>query len=206
MQKKWRPILATAAVLCVAAWMYLHDVHTPLDLSTVSYPFDQDHGKLSDIPAEFRKLDGQKVVADGYVIPLDQTEQIRRFALEPWIPSEPGTAATLQQVVDCTCNPMKYISDKVRVYGRLHVFVQLDGEFIVSVYQMDVDRIECTSTRPAARWPWLIIAAVPVAVIAVMLPRSAIRRHFQLAGRCTGCGYDLRATPSRCPECGASYR
>ena len=47
-------------------------------------------------------------------------------------------------------------------------------------------------------WLVTVLAAVPGLAAA-----RAVRRHQRAAGsRCAACGYDLRATPGRCPECG----
>ena len=32
--------------------------------------------------------------------------------------------------------------------------------------------------------------------------RESVRDKRQRTGQCTGCGYDLRSSPQRCPECG----
>lgn len=48
------------------------------------------------------------------------------------------------------------------------------------------------------RYPVILSSVLPALWILLKLRR--VRRHAQ--GRCTQCGYDLRATPNRCPECG----
>jgi hypothetical protein len=47
-------------------------------------------------------------------------------------------------------------------------------------------------------WCPLISAMIPLATLWRLLPRT----HAQ--GKCATCGYDLRATPERCPECGTA--
>jgi hypothetical protein len=60
-----------------------------------------------------------------------------------------------------------------------------------------------------ARKSYLIVPLwFPLAVLAtpgvIMLGRDLRRRRRTRAGLCVACGYDLRSTPGRCPECGLS--
>jgi hypothetical protein len=54
-----------------------------------------------------------------------------------------------------------------------------------------------------AIWPIVLLSAVAPCI---GLQRVWRRRRWAKSGRCRFCGYDLRATPDRCPECGATVK
>jgi flagellar biosynthesis protein FliR len=48
----------------------------------------------------------------------------------------------------------------------------------------------------------ILLGLVYLLVIGLIVRRSVLAEVWA-RGRCIGCGYDLRASPDRCPECGA---
>ena len=59
-------------------------------------------------------------------------------------------------------------------------------------------------------FPILIVMVIAAAVLAIraliqdLIIRARLRKYRTtiVPGHCPGCGYDLRASPERCPECG----
>ena len=62
--------------------------------------------------------------------------------------------------------------------------------------------------RYVGRWRELFVPVWSICALFSLLPAGSVffalrRRRAGATGLCVQCGYDLRATPERCPECGA---
>lgn len=124
------------------------DGYTEVDLRAMSlFSFDQQNGRDEDVPAQFRKLDGKKVILTGEMwVPGSFADRVKDFQLCYSVAkccfSGPPQ---VQHFVNSTAPPGKAIpvySGLVEVAGTLRVKVKPGPEGkVASVYEMDVERV-----------------------------------------------------------------
>ena len=112
--------------------------------------FDYDPDKGGNIPADVLALNGATIRLNGFMIPIDQAENITSFALVPSLFACCfGQPPQVQHTVVCKAPNGKavgYYPDELLVEGKLKVEEKRDDGFIVSVFEVDV-----SSVKPAVK-------------------------------------------------------
>lgn len=149
--------LVVIGIFFGSRWLTRHDFRDAhvrnVDLGTLSdFKFDQDKGALADIPLPVRQLDGQRIAIDGYMIPMDSSNDgIIEFALIQglWNNSNPS----LQGIVVIHLPSRKcvqYFPDRIRVIGNLRISeTRDDGGSIVTLFDMSAESIRPTPDSSA---------------------------------------------------------
>lgn len=109
-----------------------------------NFDYDADHG--GNIPADVLRLNGATLRLRGYMIPLDQAENIGEFALVPSLSAIPfGRPRKVQQVVVVHLPPgqgINYSPDELQVQGTLSVKEKKDNGLIVSIFDLDATSVK----------------------------------------------------------------
>ena len=87
--------------------------------------------------------------------------------------------------------------------GLFHWSGGVKGSNIYNPATGQLDEVATYETRYGSVPVWPAAAATGCLLLATITPDLVGRRQ-RRDGRCRRCGYDLRASPGRCPECGAA--
>lgn len=113
-----------------------------------NFEYDQEHG--GNIPGDIKQLSGARIRLHGFMIPMDQAENITQFALVPSLFACCfGQPPQIQHTIVCDCPKGKavgYCPDEIVVEGTLKVEEKKDDGYIVSIFGLGV-----TSVRPAPK-------------------------------------------------------
>ena len=112
--------------------------------------FEYDQEKGGNIPKDVQQLSGQPVRLRGFMIPMDQADNITKFALVPDLFACCfGQPPQIQHMVVANCPEGKavgYSPDEIVVEGKLNVEEKKDDGYIVSIFEVSV-----TSVKAAPR-------------------------------------------------------
>jgi hypothetical protein len=91
-------------------------------------------------------------------------------------------------------------------HSRFSVGLGFWGDDYVDAQEMSIWSPAYVNHERYISIPWWSVftaTLIPSLLLLRRVRRELHRRRISRRGLCTRCGYDLRATPDRCPECGA---
>src|SRR5688572_24374103 len=108
--------------------------------------FDYDQDKGGNIPQDVKALAGSTIRVRGFMIPMDQADNITKFALVPDLFACCfGQPPQIQHMIVANCPEGKavgYSPDEILVEGKLNVEEKKDDGYIISIFEVTVSSVK----------------------------------------------------------------
>jgi hypothetical protein len=108
-----------------------------------SWPYEDG---LKGMPDSLRKLDGQKVMMTGFMLPIDEVENISKFLLVQSLWSccfgQPPDVNGLVRVEMQGRKRVEYQYDPIRIIGILTIKANYDDDYCTDVYTLKAESVE----------------------------------------------------------------
>jgi hypothetical protein len=108
-----------------------------------SWPYQDG---LKGMPESVKKLDGQKVLMTGFMLPIDEVENIKQFLLVQSLWSccfgQPPDINGIVRVVYKGKKKLDYQYEPIKVIGTFHVKATVEDGYCVDIYQLETESVE----------------------------------------------------------------
>lgn len=108
-----------------------------------SWPYEDG---LKGIPPAIKKLDDKKVVMTGFMLPIDEVENIKEFLLVQSLWSccygQPPDINGIVRVVMQGKARTDYQFDPIQITGTFRIIEAIEDGYCVDIYQLHADKVE----------------------------------------------------------------
>ena len=140
----------TFAKLSISSSIETVGKYTTVDLKSLGYfPFSDIDGTVADVPKQYAALDGKKMLLVGQMVPdnKDASPFVDHFQLVYSIQNccfngPPKVQERVFVHVPAGGRKVPVLGGLTKVYGTLHVRALRENGLVVSLYDMDVEKIE----------------------------------------------------------------
>jgi hypothetical protein len=122
----------------------LKDIDQILSFEEISsWPYEDG---LKGMPQSVRKLDGKKVMMTGFMLPIDEVENIKEFLLVQSLWSccygQPPDINGIVRVVMQGKKRVDYQFDPIKVVGTFKVVATVEDGYCLDIYQLETESVE----------------------------------------------------------------